>query len=60
MSDKVPLIVFELIAKRPCETTITQDEIYAWYDLAREWIVKGFTDLTSPKIQKDVWEIENA
>lgn len=60
MSDKVPLIVFELIAKKTCETTIKQDEIYSWYDLAHEWIVRGFTDLTSPKVQKDVWEIENA
>lgn len=59
ISDKIPVIVFELIAKRQCETTIEQDEIQAWYDLAHEWIVKGFTDLTIPKVQKDIWEIEN-
>jgi uncharacterized protein (TIGR04255 family) len=27
----------------------------SWFDTAREWIVRGFTDLTSPRIQADVW-----
>jgi uncharacterized protein (TIGR04255 family) len=26
-----------------------------WFDVAREWIVKGFTDLISERMQKDVW-----
>lgn len=32
------------------------NEIDRWFDMAHEWIVKGFTDLTSESIQKDVWK----
>jgi uncharacterized protein (TIGR04255 family) len=28
----------------------------AWFDMAHEWIVKGFTDLTSKSIQESVWK----
>lgn len=27
----------------------------AWFDLAHEWVVKGFTDLTGEKLQRDLW-----
>ena len=26
-----------------------------WFDLAREWIVRGFTDLTGEDMQKNIW-----
>jgi uncharacterized protein (TIGR04255 family) len=26
-----------------------------WFDLAREWIVRGFADLTGDEIQKNIW-----
>ena len=26
-----------------------------WFDLAREWIVRGFTDLTGEDVQKNIW-----
>jgi len=26
------------------------------FDLAREWIVRGFVDLTDETVQLDVWE----
>ena len=51
--DKVPLLVLEL-------KTIGIDEsarikgVREWFDLAREWIVRGFTDSTTPEIQK-IW-----
>ncbi|MBC8468543.1 MAG: TIGR04255 family protein [Planctomycetes bacterium] len=32
------------------------DKIDTWFDMAHEWIVKGFTDLTSESIQKAVWK----
>jgi uncharacterized protein (TIGR04255 family) len=60
ISDKVPIIILELIARKTCEITNEHREIRKWYDLAREWIVRGFADLTSAKIQKDIWKIENA
>jgi hypothetical protein len=28
-----------------------------WFDTAHEWIVKGFTDITTPEIQQ-IWERE--
>lgn len=31
------------------------DDLHKWFDLAREWIVRGFTDLTGSSIQKSVW-----
>ena len=40
------------------ETTI-ENAIHEWYDVAHEWIVRGFTDLTTPEIQR-VWEREDA
>jgi hypothetical protein len=27
-----------------------------WFSVAREWIVKGFTDLTGNKIQDEIWK----
>ncbi len=27
----------------------------AWFDIAREWIVRGFADLTGKEVQKDIW-----
>lgn len=31
-------------------------QMKGWFDLAHEWIVRGFTDLTSSEIQKVIWE----
>jgi uncharacterized protein (TIGR04255 family) len=30
--------------------------IWDWFEIAHEWIVQGFTDLTDTKIQKTIWE----
>jgi uncharacterized protein (TIGR04255 family) len=32
------------------------NEIDTWFNMAHEWIVKGFSDLTSPSIQQSVWK----
>jgi len=32
------------------------DKMDTWFDMAHEWIVKGFTDLTSESIQKSIWK----
>lgn len=31
------------------------DACYDWFQLAHEWIVKGFEDITNSVIQRDVW-----
>ena len=54
--DKLPLLVLELKTKGIAEST-NKEAIFEWYDLAHEWIVRGFTDLTTPEIQK-IWERE--
>lgn len=28
----------------------------AWFDLAHDWITRGFADITSPLLQKEFWE----
>ena len=34
---------------------IGKEGMEAWFDLAREWIVCGFADLTGDEIQKTIW-----
>lgn len=54
--DKIPLLVLELKAVGIGESA-DKGSIRDWFDLSHEWIVKGFTDLTTPEIQK-IWERE--
>ena len=54
--DKVTLLVLELKTQGIGEST-SKEAIREWFDLAHEWIVRGFTDLTTPEIQK-IWERE--
>lgn len=53
-SDNVPLVVCELTA-RGAPTSPDDDALIAWFGQGREWIVKGFADLTGQTIQRDVW-----
>jgi len=34
----------------------TPNKMDAWFDMAHEWIVKGFSDLTGQSIQDSVWK----
>ncbi len=54
--DKVPLLVLELKTIGISPST-SKKAIRDWFNLAHEWIVRGFTEITSPKIQK-IWERE--
>jgi len=55
--DKVPLLILEL-KTRGINELEEKEGFREWFDLAHEWIVRGFTDLTTPKIQK-IWERED-
>jgi uncharacterized protein (TIGR04255 family) len=57
IDDKIPLLILELRTRGLCES-MQQEGFREWFDLAREWIVRGFTDLTTPEIQK-LWERED-
>lgn len=51
--DELPVFVFEL-------RTLgfdSEDTVRNWFDLAHEWIVRGFTDLTTGKMH-EIWGIE--
>jgi uncharacterized protein (TIGR04255 family) len=51
--DKVNLFVLDLTARGNIESTEKSD-ILQWFDLAHEWIVRGFTDLTTPALH-EIW-----
>ena len=48
-SDRAGIVVLSMTARgKPIGTGI--DGALAFFDLGREWIVRGFTDLTTPKM----------
>lgn len=51
--DEVALLVLELKTRGISESP----DIREWFDLSHEWIVQGFTDMTTTEIQK-IWERE--
>jgi uncharacterized protein (TIGR04255 family) len=52
--DEVPVILLELTARgvSPDDKRVS---MWTWFDMAHEWIVCGFADLTAEAIQKNVW-----
>ena len=52
--DQRPLVLFELTV-RGIGTDTSRQAMWRWFDVAREWIVRGFADLTGDEIQKKVW-----
>jgi|LQYC01.1.fsa_nt_gi uncharacterized protein (TIGR04255 family) len=57
--DKLSLFVLELIARGLGES-MDNKGIRDWFDVAHEWIVRGFTDLTTSEVQRGFWEREDA
>ncbi|HYA40557.1 MAG TPA: TIGR04255 family protein [Syntrophobacteraceae bacterium] len=55
---KLPMLVLELTVRGIGEDKSFQG-MQAWFDLAREWIVKGFADLTGSDIQRSIWKRQN-
>jgi uncharacterized protein (TIGR04255 family) len=51
--DGEKVMVFDLTARGPAKNGILRME--EWFQLAHEWIVRGFTDITSPAAHKE-WE----
>jgi uncharacterized protein (TIGR04255 family) len=49
------LILLELCA-RGFPKSWNGEAMWLWYELAHEWIVRGFADITSQQIQSDVWK----
>jgi len=55
--DNTPLLLLELSARSLGEKT-TEEIQRKWFDLAHEWIVRGFADLTTKKMQETIWKRE--
>ncbi len=53
-SDGQPIFLFELTA-RGMNKDSSPEGMWRWFDLAREWIVRGFTDLTGHDVQQHRW-----
>ena len=56
IEDKVPLFVLELRA-HGIDESADLDTCLKWFDVAHEWIVRGFTDITTPEVHR-IWERE--
>lgn len=54
IKDKTPTLLLELTA-RGIPSTIETAQIRSWFSLSREWIVRGFSDLTNSEVQKTTW-----
>jgi len=53
-NDQKPVLVFELKVLG-IGSTPEEDSVRSWFDNAHEWIVRGFTDLTTPAMH-ELWE----
>lgn len=58
ITDKKPTLRLELTAKST-DVNIKGDGMWEWFELAHQWIVRGFADLTQPSAQHHIWEREN-
>lgn len=55
--DGIPSLILELTARGLGEEK-TEKGMHDWFDLAHDWIVRGFTDLTEKEIQENIWKRE--
>ena len=53
-TDHKPILLLEFTV-RGMPNDRSSDEMWNWFDTAREWIVRGFADLTHDEIQTKVW-----
>jgi hypothetical protein len=49
--DGKKVMLFELTARGFGDVSIDE-----WFAMGREWIVRGFTDLTTDSMQKAIWQ----
>jgi uncharacterized protein (TIGR04255 family) len=54
-SDQREVLILELNARGVPANSKTS-AMWDWFDLAHEWIVRGFADLTSRSVQIDLWK----
>jgi len=54
-TDMKPVLLAELTA-RGVPSSVDDHALRDWFHLGREWIVRGFADLTDERVQKEIWE----
>jgi uncharacterized protein (TIGR04255 family) len=54
LTDNHPVLLCEMTA-RGMSLTKDPSDIRAWFELGREWIVRGFADIIDLKVQKECW-----
>ena len=54
-SDNWPVLILHNSA-RGLGQHKSMEDVWKWFEVVHEWIVRGFADLTSPTIQKEVWQ----
>ena len=52
--DGSPMLLLDLTA-RGMPNAKDREGMWSWFDLAHEWIVRGFADVTGQEFQHDVW-----
>jgi uncharacterized protein (TIGR04255 family) len=53
-ADRKPITLLDLTA-RGMPSNRSPEAMAEWFDLAHEWIVRGFTDITGEEVQRDHW-----
>ena len=53
--DDKPILLLELTA-RGFGKDSSRGEMWKWFDLGHDWIVRAFVDLTGTDIQRDIWK----
>jgi uncharacterized protein (TIGR04255 family) len=57
-SDRATVLRLDLAAVGALDDK-SHDGMQRWFDLAHDWIVNGFVDITSPKMQDEIWQRES-
>jgi len=53
--DSFPVLALEFVAQGLGEDK-SEKSVESWFEMAHNWIVRGFADITALKIQEKVWE----
>ncbi|HZP92093.1 MAG TPA: TIGR04255 family protein [Burkholderiales bacterium] len=56
--DNAPLLILELKA-RGMARDHSMASAWKWFDLAHEWIVRGFADITDRTVQESLWGLKS-
>jgi uncharacterized protein (TIGR04255 family) len=55
IADDQEIMQLEMVASYPIIKDVSLESLKSWYEMAHEWIVKGFDDLTRPEAQEKFW-----